>query len=262
MSGYTKLFNSILASTIWREDDKTRIVWITLLAMADRYGVAEGSVPGLADFARVSVDDCRAALEKLMAPDSDSRSHEFEGRRIAKVDGGWQILNHQKYRMKMSADDRREYFRTKKAEQRSKKSTNVKDMSLTVLDIRDKSTMSTHAEAEAEAEAEAVRGSIPLNPSDALNAEIEAIYQAYPLKVGKPAALRAIKKALSSLEASVLLEKVRHFARVRPPGTPFTPHPATWFNQCRFNDEPSTWARQDEPAPKSEIYPPLRAKEL
>jgi hypothetical protein len=24
MTGYTKLFNSILASTIWREDDKTR----------------------------------------------------------------------------------------------------------------------------------------------------------------------------------------------------------------------------------------------
>ena len=48
MSGYTKLFNSILASTVWSEPNETRIVWITLLAMADKNGIIEGSVPGLA----------------------------------------------------------------------------------------------------------------------------------------------------------------------------------------------------------------------
>ena len=94
MSGYTKLFNSILASTIWREDDKTRIVWITLLAMAGRDGVADGSIPGLADLARVSVEDCEAALAKLKAPDKYSRSKGNDGRRIRDVDGGWLLLNH------------------------------------------------------------------------------------------------------------------------------------------------------------------------
>lgn len=127
MSGYTKLFNSILASTIWREDDKTRIVWITLLAMADKNGVAEGSVPGLADLARVSIEDTERALNALSSPDRYSRSQEHEGRRIAAVDGGWQLLNHGKYRAKMSADERREYNRVKQAEWRSrqKASTNV-----------------------------------------------------------------------------------------------------------------------------------------
>ena len=103
MAGYTKLFNSILASTIWRADDKTRIVWITLLAMADKHGVAEGSVPGLADFARVSVPACRRALEALAAPDPDSRSQEHDGRRIQAVDGGWQLLNYDKYRTRLNA---------------------------------------------------------------------------------------------------------------------------------------------------------------
>ena len=65
MTGYTKLFNSILASTIWREDLETRVVFITMLAMADKNGIVEGSVPGLADFARVSVTGTRAAIEKL-----------------------------------------------------------------------------------------------------------------------------------------------------------------------------------------------------
>ena len=152
MAGYTKLFNSILASTIWREDNTTRIVWITLLAMADKHGVAEGSVPGLADFARVPVEDCRMALARLSAPDPDSRSQEFEGRRIEAVDGGWRLLNHAKYREKLSADERREYNRVKKAEERARKSANVKV-------VNDESALSAHTEAEADTEA-----STPLTP--------------------------------------------------------------------------------------------------
>jgi len=121
MSGYTKLFNSILASTIWRENDKTRLVWITLLAMSDKDGICEGSVPGLADFARVTVDECEAALEVLSSPDKYSRTIEHEGRRIEALDGtGWRLLNHAKYRAKMSEDERREYNRQKQAEHRAK----------------------------------------------------------------------------------------------------------------------------------------------
>lgn len=147
MAGYTKLFNSILASTIWRADDKTRLVWITLLAMADRHGVAEGSIPGLADFARVSIPDCEAALARLSAPDSYSRSQVQDGRRIEAVDGGWRLVNHAKYRQKLGADERREYLRVKQAEFRKRrKSTHVNNVS-------DKSTLLTHTEAEAAPEA-------------------------------------------------------------------------------------------------------------
>lgn len=148
MSGYTKLFNSILASTIWEADMPTRIVWITLLAMADKDGIAEGSVPGLATFARVSLPQVRAALRKLMEPDKDSRSAEYEGRRIEAVDGGWRLLNHRKYRQKLGQDERREYLRVKQGEYRRKhKSTNVNNVS-------DKSTLLTHTEAEADTDAE------------------------------------------------------------------------------------------------------------
>jgi len=120
MSGYTKLFSSIIASTIWREDNDTRIVWITMLAMADRYGIVEASVPGLSDMARVDVDGTRRSILKLMSPDPDSRSDEYEGRRIEKVEGGWRILNHGRYREKLSEDDRREYQRRWQAQRRAK----------------------------------------------------------------------------------------------------------------------------------------------
>lgn len=150
MSGYTKLFNSILASTVWREPMEVRIVWITLLAMADKDGIAEGSVPGLADFARIPVEATREALARLSAPDPDSRSQEHEGRRIEAVDGGWQLLNHAKYRAKMGADERREYNRLKQAQYRNRLSP-----SITVND-NVRCVDNTEAKAEADTEAKAV----------------------------------------------------------------------------------------------------------
>lgn len=108
MNGYTKLFGSLVGSTIWREPDHVRIVWITMLALKNRFDVVEASLPGLADFARVSIAKCEEALKVLMAPDKYSRSKEHEGRRIEEVDGGWVVLNGEKYRTKMSLDERRE----------------------------------------------------------------------------------------------------------------------------------------------------------
>lgn len=121
MSGYTKLFGSILASTIWRQDDKTRIVWITMLAMSDRNGIVEASMPGLADFARVSLADCERAIGILSSPDKHSRSEDAEGRRVESVDGGWKLINHRKYRDKLSVDERRQYKTLKQREYRAKK---------------------------------------------------------------------------------------------------------------------------------------------
>ncbi len=109
--GFTKLFSSIVTSTIWQEDDKTRIVWITLLALADAQGRVDGSVPGLAHVANVGLGECEHALERLSNPDPYSRTKDFEGRRIESIDGGWQILNYAKYREKRDPDKRREQIR-------------------------------------------------------------------------------------------------------------------------------------------------------
>ncbi len=232
MAGYTKLFNSILASTIWREDDKTRIVWITLLAMADKNGIAESSIPGLADMARVSIEDCEASLLKLQSPDKYSRTKDFDGRRIEPTDGGWRLLNHGKYRAKMSADERREYNRIKQQEHRATRQT----LSTDVNDSNQKSALSAHTEAEAEAEA--VKTKTPQPTA----AECEEIYKCYPLKVGKPVALKAIGNAIKAgTSFQELLEKTQAYSLARNGNLEFVPHPSTWFNQRRFNDDPSTW---------------------
>jgi hypothetical protein len=120
MSGYTKLFNSIVTSTIWTEDDKTRIVWITMLAIADKNGEVQGSIPGLARIAGVDVESCRTAIGKFLSPDPDSRTKDDEGRRIEEIDGGWSLLNHQKYREMASRDEQREAEAKRKARYRAK----------------------------------------------------------------------------------------------------------------------------------------------
>lgn len=146
MTGYTKLFGSIVASTIWREPHETRIVWITMLAMANKNGIVEASLPGLADMARVSVDECKAAIAALEGPDEYSRTKDHDGKRIAPVDGGWAVLNHAKYRAKMGVDERREYLTEKKREERARKSVN--STSTNVNKCRVSSTVSTQAEAD------------------------------------------------------------------------------------------------------------------
>jgi len=104
---YVKLFSSILDSTVWETDPATRIVWITMLAMADRDGVVEASIPGLARRAGVSRAECEEALRLFGSPDPDSRTRDHEGRRILDADGGWQLVNYEKYRDKATAEESR-----------------------------------------------------------------------------------------------------------------------------------------------------------
>lgn len=100
---YVKLFGSILDSSIWSTDLATRVVWITMLTMADEYGIVYASVDGLANRARISIPECERALAVLSNGDKHSRTKNdrgtaLEGRRVEAVDGGWQVINYQKYR--------------------------------------------------------------------------------------------------------------------------------------------------------------------
>lgn len=117
---WSKLFGSILDSTVWRESKETKIVWITLMAMRDRAGCIYASVPGLADRARVTLPECEDALRILSSPDKYSRSKEEEGRRIRSIEGGWQLVNHEKYADMMTQEDARAYWAEQKRKARAK----------------------------------------------------------------------------------------------------------------------------------------------
>jgi hypothetical protein len=232
MTGYTKLFSSIIASTIWREKDHTRIVWITLLAMAGKDGVVEASLPGLADLSRVSVPRCREAIHALESPDQDSRSDEFEGRRIKRVEGGWLILNHAKYRNKLSAEERRAYKTAKQREYRKR----PVDSSVDTNSTSGQSRHIAEAEAEAEAEADQSQKHTPVREL----AGFAFFWEAYPKKIGQPAAQKAWLRAVQAddrwpevLEGLERWKNSAQWSEAR-----FIPYPEKFLLEKRWCDIP------------------------
>lgn len=96
------------------------------------------------------------------------------------------------------------------------------------------------------------KGSTPRPPA----AEIEErIYEAYPRKVGKQDALKAIRKALDGNPAladrMLGLVEAYSFAVSKWPedAKQFVPHPATWFNRGSYEDDPATWQRRETAVP-------------
>jgi len=117
--GFTKLDEGILRSSIMAEDPATFKVWIAFLASCGPDGVARVSAVFISSVCRLDPSIVHKAIARLEAPDPDSRSEAFEGRRIKKVDGGWFIVNYEKYRaFKYSEESeavrKREYRRRKK----------------------------------------------------------------------------------------------------------------------------------------------------
>jgi hypothetical protein len=92
-----------------------------MLALADRDGIVHCTAPGLADRARITLEQCRVALQTFLEPDQDSLTMADEGRRIRRVDDGWELINYEKYRHLLSVEDRREKTRLRVQSFRNKR---------------------------------------------------------------------------------------------------------------------------------------------
>lgn len=68
--------------------------------------------------------------------------------------------------------------------------------------------------------------------------EFDTFWAQYPRKVGKQAAIKAYTKALKLTTPDVVIAGVERLKReAREPQ--FIPHPATWLNEGRWDDEPA-----------------------
>ena len=93
-----KIYGTILDSSIWSAEYPTRLVWLSLLAMADKNGQVQASTDGIARRANVSLDECEKAIKTLRSPDRRSKNKLYDGRRIRKIENGWLVLNYKRYR--------------------------------------------------------------------------------------------------------------------------------------------------------------------
>jgi hypothetical protein len=175
-------------------------MWITLLAMADHDGRVWGSIPGLANRARVTVEEAEAALERFLAPDRYSRTPDHEGRRIKVIPGGWEVLNHAKYRALRDVEARREYQRTWDREHRAHP---------TQSDKSDKTRPGpTQSEAETEKKSKPMGDSVP-------QPEFEVAWKTLPRRSGnnpKADALRAWKARIrEGVKPAVMIEGAQRY---------------------------------------------------
>jgi hypothetical protein len=248
---FTKLFSSITESTVWCEPSDIRIVWITMLAMADKKGRVWASIPGLANRARVTVEDTRIAITTFLSPDPDSRSHEEEGRRIREIDGGWQLINHAKYLAKRDEEDRKEYKREWIKERRQ----NCRQKTSTVDRGR---PQYPHADADADALKEKKEPPSPPKGDDGFN----EFWKAYPKKKSKGdaekawKALKPTKDLLQTILASVERQKV--CADWMKEGGQYIPHPGRWLRAKGWEDEETV---APPPDPDSNLTPTFTDEE-
>lgn len=145
MHTYTKLWHDLVTSSLWATGElATKVVWITMLAMKDREHVVSASIPGLARTAGVTIPECEQAITTFLSPDPYSRTKEFDGRRILEVEGGWLILNGEKFQSRIAGEERREYLAEKKRESRArekaKRSTESVNNSDDIVDCQCRST--------------------------------------------------------------------------------------------------------------------------
>lgn len=252
---YAKLFSSLYQGTL-RGKSHEILVFTNLLAHCDKEGFVDKHFRAIAEETGLTQDEVRLAILELEAPDAESRSPEMDGRRIVPIDEhrnwGWQVVNYGKYRVIKDEETRRETWR-KSQEKRRK----CQHLSTSVNICQ---PPSTHIEVEGDA-------NVDTKPSRSIGvaALANAIYEAYPRKVGRKAAISKITAALASHSAEAIMDATKAYATATAAWPDderqFIPHPATWFSQDRFLDDRATWERKGSKPKQQPAKPDERVPE-
>ena len=94
-------------------------------------------------------------------------------------------------------------------------------------------------------------------------AQASDIYDLYPRKQGKKAALKAITIALKTEPFDKIMERTKAYALATQSWPAdkrqYIPHPETWYNQGRYDDDPTTWERKGDGGNSSPAQPKVSA---
>lgn len=116
VNGFVKIYGSkLITSSLWDEAPEARLVFLSLLAIADWQGFVD--IPNeraLARVMNVEISYLEKALAVLMAPDDGSRTPDQEGRRVLREGSGWRVVNYEKYREFRSATQEATRLRVEK----------------------------------------------------------------------------------------------------------------------------------------------------
>jgi len=94
----------------------------------------------------------------------------------------------------------------------------------------------------------------------------ELIYQAYPRKIARVAALKAITKAMQTVDQEILIDASSAYAAAvaKWPSDElqFVPHPSTWFGRGSYDDDRETWKPKVKPGAVVDEFGSLRSRKF
>lgn len=96
-----RVLAAVLKSSVWEEDDATRLVWVTLMLIADREGHVESTIPALAELSRQSIPAVEKAINRFLKTKDE---HQIEATLF-----GWRIVNYAAIKSASQAQDDKEY---------------------------------------------------------------------------------------------------------------------------------------------------------
>jgi hypothetical protein len=254
---FGKFFASTFTGSMFGAGPAIFAVWGYVIANVNDATV-ELNPPLLAAMIGTTAEDIQRAIDYLCSPDERSRTEAEDGRRLIKLGAfSYHVVNHASYLSIKNAEDRREQDRERKRKSREKSKKNKKTSKLTVSHGVSQNVTAGHSNSAASAYSDSdsdsdsdskskiksvYKDSNSRSSNDAqhhYSAGFREFWNLYPRKVGKWKAWVAWQRDPPDIAVVVktLGWQVNCDDWNRDEGK-WTPHPTTYINQKRWEDEP------------------------
>jgi len=230
---YGKVFDTIYNGTLYGHWEAL-VTMQQMIVLADADGVVDMTPMAISARTSIPREIIDKGLEVLEAPDKFTRTPGSDGRRIELIDEhrpwGWILVNYEKYKSMQDADTVRA-----QTKERVRKHRETKKKKVDVTDVTARNAPKRYIDIDIDID-------IPKTLGHSVTSRFEDFWKVYPRKVKKADALKKWKLKKLDSKADMLIADVEN--RVVNDSqwrkSEFIPHPTTYLNGERWNDELTT----------------------
>ena len=232
---FVMVWGDMLRSTINEHEAHVKWAFVVMLLLCDKDGDFRSTPQYLSREAVIPLDQAIDAFEKLSEPDPGSSSKEEEGRRIISTGPNqWHVVNYTSYRQRMLYEKRRAADVQRKRDERGQVRTDVDGCG----------QVGTGDDAVDVGVGVVVDVDVPPKKKGGMGGRsrkseipFEEFWEPLIRKEGKKKAESAWRNLTVKDQKAAMAVLPDHLVVWSGKETQFIPHPATWINQRRWEDE-------------------------